>query len=409
MNGIEGSTGRLGVELNSPYTLTGGLSTLDTFDRSVVSIEEERFPSLGERINELESILVVLRGNIDTSSFDVARVGEGEDRLIVATVTEPHPVSFQSGSETDDLVTHANTEDGLFPLVDSLAEVKSSLHAVLGVSGTVGEEETIELISNLVEVIVPGEDSDGSSSAGECTKNVGLGTEVEERDFDISVRIESVNLAGRNLIYEVLDSRIPVFRILRSDVVSSPDREFRQSRTTVSEESRDGSGVNAGDSRNAVAVAPLVEGLDSLVVRVLLSQVGNDDSSALDTVRFEHDGRSVGREVLGGKVVGNSVVSDEGRREDEELGAVRRVGHGFGVGSDRGRENRFTETRDGSAKPSSGERLARLEVESRRKIRVERVLGFRRNGTIGKGSDERRSGDSFERGKGRRAEERKHG
>jgi hypothetical protein len=80
----------------------------------------------------------------------------------VPSVTESHPVSLETGGETDDLVTHANAENGSVPLDQSLPDSINSLHDTLWVTGTVGEEETVVLIPDGVEVKVPWEHSDHS-------------------------------------------------------------------------------------------------------------------------------------------------------------------------------------------------------------------------------------------------------
>lgn len=77
VNGIEGSTSRLGVELNSPDTLARSLGRLDSLDggvagkdgkvrgrtgmvkgNNILGVEEEGLPSLGEGVHQLESVLV---------------------------------------------------------------------------------------------------------------------------------------------------------------------------------------------------------------------------------------------------------------------------------------------------------------------------------------------------------------
>jgi hypothetical protein len=347
----------------------------------------------------------VLGGNINATSLDVTARSEGKNRLIVTTVTEAHPVRVEAGGKANDLVTHADTENGLVPLVDRLANVVRRLHAVLGVTGTVREEETVELVTDGVEVEVPGEDGDGSAATSEGTEDVGLGSEIEESDLDVAVRVEGVDLASRNLVDEVLNRGVPVLGVLGADLVALTDGELRESRTVGTEEGGDGTGVDTGDTRNSVAVAPLVKRLDGLIVRVTLGDVRDDDTGALDAVRLEHDGRTVGLVVGGVEIAGNTVVSDERGGEDEELGAVRRVGHRLGVRGDGGGEDRLSEARDGRAERATLERLAGLEVEGRGEVRVEGVEGLGRHGRVGEAAGEGRAEGARE---GSGAEEGEH-
>lgn len=102
---------------------------------------------------------------------------------------------------------------------------------------------------------------------------------------------------------------------------------------------------------------------NGLVVRVLFGQVSHYDSGTLDPRRLEEAWRTIEKGREG--VVGDSVVSDEGSREDENLGSVRRVRHGFRVGRDRRAEDGFSETTIGRAEGLAGEGLPGLEMESR--------------------------------------------
>jgi hypothetical protein len=64
LDGVERTTGALRVELHAPYPLAGDFGGLDTLNRRVIAVDEERLPSLGEGVLELESVLVVLAGRI---------------------------------------------------------------------------------------------------------------------------------------------------------------------------------------------------------------------------------------------------------------------------------------------------------------------------------------------------------
>ena len=180
---------------------------------------------------------------------------------------------------------------------------------MLRISRSVREEESVELISDGVEIKVPGEDRDGGSSSDERSEDVGFRSEIEHGDLDVSVRIEGVGMRSADLRNEILDRRIPVFRPLRRDVVTFSDRELRQGRSVISEESRDGSSIDSGDSWHTVTVTPLVKTLDGEVVGVSLREISDDDSGALDSVTLKERWRSV--EFAVGVVVRYTVVSDQ--------------------------------------------------------------------------------------------------
>ncbi len=134
----------------------------------------------------------------------------------MTTVSESHPVSLKAGSHTNDLVTHAKAKDRLVPFLNSLAEIHDCLHAMNWRARTVGQEETVKLIPDSVEIEVPGQDGDRCTTADERTKNVGFSTEVKDGNADVAIRVELVwDLCG-DLIDKVLQGGIPIFVSLGS-------------------------------------------------------------------------------------------------------------------------------------------------------------------------------------------------
>lgn len=93
-------------------------------------------------------------------------------------------------------MTHANPKDRFRPLVNRLPNVECGVHTVLGITRTVSQEQSVELVSNGVEVKVPRKDGDGRSSRDERTENVGFGAKVEYGNFDVSFRVERVDFAS---------------------------------------------------------------------------------------------------------------------------------------------------------------------------------------------------------------------
>ena len=167
------------------------------------------------------------------------------------------------------------------------------------------------MISNGVEVEIPGEDGDGGSSSNEGSEDVGFRSKVEDGDLDVSVGIEGVGMRSADLGDEIFDGGIPVVRSLRYDVVSFSDGELRQRRSIVSEKGGDGSSIDSRDSWYTMTMTPFVETLDGEVVGVAFREITDDDSGALDSVTFEERRRSV--ELAEGVVVRYSVISYQRR------------------------------------------------------------------------------------------------
>lgn len=160
-----------------------------------------------------------------------------------------------------------------------------------------------------MEVVVPGKDGDLGVPLHQAPEDVGLGSVVHDGDVDVSVGVEDVGLLGRDLSDEVLARRVPVLAVggrSLGDLLLS-DGDSTEGRSLVSEERCDGPRVDARHSGNAVSVTPLVQTLDSEVVRVLERDVGDDDSSALDAARLHL--RDTG-ELGGGLVGGDTIITD---------------------------------------------------------------------------------------------------
>lgn len=60
LNSVKGTTRAFGMELDAPHLLTRVSSRLDTFHRRVIAVNEEGLPASGERVLELQRILVIL-------------------------------------------------------------------------------------------------------------------------------------------------------------------------------------------------------------------------------------------------------------------------------------------------------------------------------------------------------------
>lgn len=73
LDGVEGSSGTLRMELDTPNLLARSVGGLDALDGGVVAVDEEGFPALGEGVLELQRVLVVLARDVYTTSLDGSR------------------------------------------------------------------------------------------------------------------------------------------------------------------------------------------------------------------------------------------------------------------------------------------------------------------------------------------------
>lgn len=247
----------------------------------------------------------------------------------MTSVTKSHPVGFKTSRQTKDLVTHADTKDGLVPLIDSLPDSHGSVHDHLRVTGTVGKEQTIKLVSDSVEVKVPRKDSDDSITSDKRSENVGLDTKVKDGDTGSrTLLIEDIRLLSRSLGDKVLLGGIPVLRFLRSRFASLVTYgKTTESSTLVPQQAGDGPSVDTSNTGDIVSLTPLVKTLHGLVVAVLEGNVGNDNTGTLNLLRFkERDTRELRRDV--GR---DTVVANHRGGEDKDLTEIRRISHRVGV------------------------------------------------------------------------------
>ena len=178
----------------------------------------------------------------------------------MTTVSECHTISIQTCSNTDDLVAHANTKHRSVPLRQGLAEVQGSLHAMVRIAGAVAEEQPIVLVANLIEVEIPRKDGNGSTAADERTENVCLRAEVEHRNLHIAAGVEVIRSLCRDLVDEVLGSRVPILSGSGSRLrdVGAYGKTAERG-TLITEEARDGPSIDTSDARNAEALAPICQ------------------------------------------------------------------------------------------------------------------------------------------------------
>ena len=67
-------------------------------------------------------------------------------------------------------------------------EVVDGVLAVGWVTGAVGDEDTVEVVGDLVDGVVEGEDSDTGTTADQAAKNVLLDTAVDESNVQTAGR-----------------------------------------------------------------------------------------------------------------------------------------------------------------------------------------------------------------------------
>lgn len=287
---------------------------------AVVEVDEVLLPLAGHR-GGVHGVTVVLRGDVALAG------GEVKGRDVVGAVAVLHLDGAGTGSKGEELVTHANTHDGDLAGLNELAEVVDGVLAVSWVTGTVGDEDTIEVVSNLVDRVVVGERSDAGATANKATKDVLLDTTVDQSDVHVAeVRADMEGLLGAHTADKVDTLRVNVGFVLIG-IVLFTNGDPGERGTLFTEVGDNGAGVDARDGRNALPLTPLGQALDGGPVAVLLGDIGNDDTRGLDVGRLEVPKQA---ELITDRRR-NAIVADQGLGEDKNLATVGGVGHGLGV------------------------------------------------------------------------------
>jgi hypothetical protein len=322
---VHGAALSFGVELGAK---DGARVVDDALVGLVVEVREVLSPLTAER-SRIDSVSVVLRGDVALARGEV----EGGDVVGAVAVLELDRLG--SGGEGDELVTHAYTHDGDLRRLEQLAEVVDGRRAVGGVTRAVGDEDTVEVVGDLVDGVVEGEAGDAGASRDQAAKDVLLDTAVDQGDVHVTERRADVEGSlGGHTADEVDSLRVDVGLVLIG-IVLLADGNAGQRGTLLTEVCHNLTGVDARDGGDTLTSAPLSQRLDSSPMAVLQSVVLDHNTRRLDVGRLEVSEQAM---LIAGRG-GDAVVADQRLGEDEDLAAVRGVRHGLGVSNEGGGED----------------------------------------------------------------------
>lgn len=237
------------------------------------------------------------------------------------TISERHPVGIEPRSHTDDLVTHADAKDRFGPLSQRLSQLQRGVPALLRVAWSIRQKQSIKLIPDAVEIIVPRHDCDSSATADERAQNVGLRAEVENSDLDVAGGVKYVRLFGGHLVDEVLLARIPVLVLSRRRLrCIGTDSKTSKSGTLITEKCGDGTSIHARDAWDVVTIAPRCDGFNGKIMGIFFCHVRDDNAGTLDPLGFKNDTDILC--VHGSLIIWYAVIANERGGENKDLAAV---------------------------------------------------------------------------------------
>jgi len=193
-----------------------------------------------------------------------------------------------------------------------------SLLAVSWVTGSVGDEDAIEVVRDLVDGVVEGEAGDAGASGNKAAEDVLLDTAVDQGDVHVAERGADVEGSlGRDTADQVNGFGVDIGLVLIG-IVFLTNSDTGEGGTLFTEVGYDLTGVNTRDGGDTLASAPLRKRLNGSPVAVPQSIVLNDNARCLDVRRLKVTKKT----VLIASSGRNTVVANQRLGEDQNLAAV---------------------------------------------------------------------------------------
>ncbi len=126
----------------------------------------------------VDGVAVVLAGDVALAG------GQVEGRDVVSAVAVFELDRRGADSESQKLVAEADAHDGDRRRLHQAAQVVDGLVAVGRVTRAVGDEDTVEVVGNLVDRVVVGEDGDGGAAADQAAQDVLLYAAVDQGNVE---------------------------------------------------------------------------------------------------------------------------------------------------------------------------------------------------------------------------------
>jgi hypothetical protein len=213
--------------------------------------------------------------------------GQVESWDVVGSVSVLQLDGAGTSSESKQLMTHANSHDWDLAGLHELSQVVDSLLAVGGVTWAVRDEDTVEVVRNLVDWVVVWKTSDGSATADETTEDVLLDTTINQSNVEITNVGADVEWSlGRDSLDQINGFRVNVCLVLIG-IIFLTDRDAGQRRTLLSEKCDNVSGVDAANGWHALSGTPLGQTLNGGPVTVFDSVICHHHTCCLNIRGFE--------------------------------------------------------------------------------------------------------------------------
>lgn len=245
-----------------------------TFVTGVVEVDKVLFPVARER-GGVDGVTVVLAGNVASAGCQV----EGWD--VVGAVTVFELDGSGSGGQSEQLVAETDAHDWDLRGFHQLAEMVDCVLAVSRITGAVGNEDAVEVVSDLVDGVVVREGSDAGAAANKTSQDVLFDSTVDDGHVEVSGRADVKGRLGADLADE-----IDLFGVYEGfvliGVVFLANSDTGKRRSFFPKICNDCPSVYPRDRRNAFPGTPLTQTFHGSPMAVLLRNICDHHTNSLN-------------------------------------------------------------------------------------------------------------------------------
>ena len=190
-------------------------------------------------------------------------------------------------------MSKTDTEDWDLGGFHQSGQMVDGLLAVSWITWSIGKENTVEVVSHLVDWEVVWEHGNTGTAADQASQDVLLNTAVDHGYVHITIVGADVEWG---LCADFLD-QVDLFRVdeglILIGIIFFSNGDSGQRRTLLSQECDNGTSINTRDCWHSLASTPLTQAFYSGPMAVFLSIVCHHDTNALDVWGFEVFEKSV--------------------------------------------------------------------------------------------------------------------
>ncbi len=199
----------------------------------------------------------------------------------MSTVSVLQFYGASAGGEGKELMAQADAHDGYLRGFHEPLEMVDGVLTVGGIARPVGDKDTVEVVSDLMDGVVVWKACHRSPAADETAEDILFDAAVD--DGDVGVARAGADVEGRfgaDFGHEVDLFGVDEGLVLVL-VILLPNGDACERRALLAEVGNDRAGVDAGNSRDAFFGAPFPQTLHGRPMAVLFGDIGNHHAGGL--------------------------------------------------------------------------------------------------------------------------------